>query len=103
MGRPGALGVKVQVDARRAGVRAVVRRRTIPSVGSARSCDVDAFLKSSVERPRQNADASVEKPARSLSSRLWKTISRIESRTGDCGTTAGRAAAAAAAGALARV
>src|SRR4051812_25325899 len=93
MERPGALGENVHVDARRAGARFVTRRRTIDSGGSARSCDIGAFLKSSVERPRQKADASVANPARSFSSRLRKTASRMESSTADCGMTgAGRAA-----------
>src|SRR5678815_3323547 len=87
-----ALGANVHVDARRAGVREADTRLTIPSGGSARSASVDGFLKSSAESPRQNADAKVEKPARSCSRRLRKTTSRMESSTGDCGMTgAGRA------------
>jgi len=57
-------------------------------------------LKSLVERPRQKAEASVANPARSRSSRLRKTTSRIESRTGDCGITAGAGAPGVAAAVL---
>src|SRR5687768_18120430 len=85
-GRPAVFPEKVQVDARRVGVRGEATRRTSDSEASARSADVGAFLKSSVDRPRQNADASVAKPDRSRSSRLRNTTSRIESSTGDCGT-----------------
>src|SRR5215207_9976005 len=96
-GRPGVLGEKVQVDARRVGVRGDATRRTSDSDASARSADVGAFLKSSVESPRQNADASVANPERSRSRRLWNTTSRIESSMADWGTVMGGRAAGGAA------